>query len=155
MSGAKIKSLSDVLHPSKLSSLQSGKLGELLTVAKLNTLGYAAYISPEGAPGHDVMVVVDGQAKSIEVKTRQFVHRASEITRWPVEMDAKGNADFFVFVEFDLRSLCPTFYLLTNEQARMTYKNYAGGGNCTPPHVRRLAIPNDFSTLTSVGANVT
>lgn len=28
----------------KLSSLQSGTLGELLTVAKLNTLGHAAYI---------------------------------------------------------------------------------------------------------------
>lgn len=31
----------------KLSSLQAGTLGELLTVAKLNTLGHAAYISPE------------------------------------------------------------------------------------------------------------
>ena len=57
----------------KLSSLQSGTLGELLAVAKLNTLGFAAYISPEGAPGHDIIVVVDGQAKSIEVKTRQFL----------------------------------------------------------------------------------
>ncbi|WP_208179241.1 hypothetical protein [Sinorhizobium medicae] len=47
----------------KLSSLQAGTLGELLTVAKLNTLGHAAYISPEGAPGHDVIVVVAGQPK--------------------------------------------------------------------------------------------
>ena len=78
----------------KLSSLQSGTLGELLAVAKLNTLGYAAYISPEGAPGHDVIVVVNGQARSIEVKTRQFINRATEITRWPVDMFAKGDADF-------------------------------------------------------------
>jgi hypothetical protein len=55
----------------KLSSLQSGTLGELLAVAKLNTLGYAAYISPEGAPGHDLVVVISGMAKSVEVKTRQ------------------------------------------------------------------------------------
>lgn len=32
-----------------LSRLQAGTLGELLTVAKLNSLGHAAYISPEGA----------------------------------------------------------------------------------------------------------
>lgn len=131
----------------KLSSQQSGTLGELLAVAKLNTLGYAAYISPEGAPGHDVMVVVAGEAKSIEVKTRQFLKRPSEITRWPVEMDAKGDADFFVFIELDLRTLSPTFYLLTNAQARETYKPYNGSGNCSPPHVRRLVIANDFSAL--------
>lgn len=133
--------------PTKLSSLQSGTLGELLAVAKLNTLGHAAYISPEGAPGHDVMVVVAGQAKSIEVKTRQFLNRPSEITRWPVDMEAKGDADFFLFIELDLRSLSPTFYLLTNAQARETHKEYSGGGNCTPPHVRRLVRPNDFSAL--------
>ena len=131
----------------KLSSLQSGTLGELLAVAKLNTLGYAAYISPEGAPGHDVMVIVEGQARSIEVKTRQFVSRASEITRWPVDMAAKGDADFFIFIELDLRTLSPTFYLLTNSQARETHKNYAGGGNCTPPHVRRIVNANDFTAL--------
>lgn len=131
----------------KLSSLQSGTLGELLAVAKLNTLGHAAYISPEGAPGHDVMVVIAGQAKSIEVKTRQFLSRPSQITRWPVDMEAKGKADFFLFIELDLRTLSPTFYLLTNIQARETYKNYVGGGNCTPPHVRRVAIANDFSAL--------
>lgn len=133
----------------KLSSLQSGTLGELLAVAKLNTLGYAAYISPEGAPGHDIMVVVADQAKSIEVKTRQFEKRASEITRWPVDMKAKGGADFFIFVELDLQTLSPTFYLLTNSQARETYKDYQGGGNCYPPHVRRLVVANDFSALSS------
>jgi|GEM_PF-2767199 len=78
----------------KLSSLQAGTLGELLTVAKLNTLGHAAYISPEGAPGHDVIVVVAGQPKSIEVKTRQLVDRAAEITRWPVDMETKGMQTF-------------------------------------------------------------
>lgn len=136
----------------KLSSLQSGTLGELLAVAKLNTLGHAAYISPEGAPGHDVIVVIEGRAMSIEVKTRQFLHRPSEITRWPVDMDAKGDANFFLFIELDLRSLSPTFYLLTNAQARETHKDYAGGGNCTPPHVRRLANANDFSALSAIKA---
>jgi hypothetical protein len=131
----------------KLSSLQSGTLGELLAVAKLNTLGHAAYISPEGAPGHDAIVIVGGAAKSIEVKTRQFLNRPSEISRWPVEMNAKGDADFFLFIELDLRTLTPTFYLLTNSQARETHKEYKGGGNCTPPHVRRLARANDFSAL--------
>lgn len=134
----------------KLSGLQSGTLGELLAVAKLNTLGHPAYMSPEGAPGHDIIVVVAGQAKSIEVKTRQFLNRASEITRWPMDMKAKGNADFFIFIELDLRTLSPTFYLLTNAQARKTYKEYIGGGNCTPPHVRRLVKANDFSALNSI-----
>lgn len=134
--------------PTKLSSLQSGTLGELLAVAKLNTLGYTAYISPEGAPGHDLVVVVEGQARSIEVKTRQFVHRASEITRWPVNMDTKGDADFFIFVELDLRDISPTFYVLTNAQAREAYKEYSGLGSCAPPSVRRLATANDFSVLT-------
>jgi hypothetical protein len=131
----------------KLSSPQSGSLGEMLAVAKLNTLGYAAYISPEGAPGHDAIVVVDGEAKSIEVKTRQFLNRASEITRWPVDMEAKGAADFFLFIELDLKTLSPTFYLLTNSQARQTFRNYIGGGNCYPPHVRKLIVANDFSAL--------
>lgn len=131
----------------KLSSLQSGTLGELLAVAKLNTLGHAAYISPEGAPGHDIVVVVGGEAKSIEVKTRQFVHRASEITRWPVNMGTKGDADFFIFVELDLRDMSPTFYVLSNAQAREAYKEYSGLGSCAPPHVRRLAQPNDFSVI--------
>lgn len=131
----------------KLSSKQAGTLGELLTVAKLNTLGYAAYMSPEGAPGHDVMVVVSGQPRSIEVKTRQFLRLPSEITRWPVDMDAKGDADFFVFIELDLRTLSPTFYLLTNGQAKETFRDYNGGGNCYPPAVRALVRPNDFSAL--------
>lgn len=131
----------------KLSPLQSGTLGELLAVAKLNTLGYAAYISPEGAPGHDLIVLVDGCARSVEVKTRQFKSRPSEISRWPVDMDTKGDADFFIFIELDLQALAPTFYLLTNLQARETYKPYPGGGNCTPPHVRRIVAPNDFSAL--------
>jgi hypothetical protein len=131
----------------KLSSLQAGTLGELLAVAKLNTLGHAAYISPEGAPGHDIIVVLEGRAKSIEVKTRQFLERPSEITRWPVDMAAKGDADFFIFIELDLRTLSPTFYVLTNAQARETWRDYESGGNCYPPHVRRIADANDFSVL--------
>ncbi|MBD9496680.1 hypothetical protein [Ensifer sp. ENS01] len=132
-----------------LSRLQAGTLGELLTVAKLNSLGHSAYISPEGAPGHDVIVVVADQAKSIEVKTRQFrTTPAQDITRWPVNMVTKGGADFFIFIELDLRTLTPTFYVLTNAQARATFRDYTGGGNCYPPDVRRLITPNDFSALT-------
>lgn len=119
-------------------------------MAKLNTLGLAAYMSPEGAPGHDVIVVVDGHPKSIEVKTRQFLRRPTEITRWPVEMTKKGDADFFVFIELDLRTISPTFYLLTNAQARAVHKVY-GGGNCSPPDVRRTIKPNDFSALEPAG----
>lgn len=131
-----------------LSRLQAGTLGELLTVAKLNSLGHAAYISPEGAPGHDVIIVIAGQAKSIEVKTRQFRRSpAQDITRWPVNMITKADADFFIFIELDLGALTPTFYVLTNAQARATYKDYRGGGNCYPPDVRRLIKPNDFSVL--------
>ncbi len=118
-------------------------------MAKLNTLGLAAYTSPEGAPGHDVIVVVDGQPRSIEVKTRQFLRRATEITRWPVEMDKKGDADFFIFIELDLRTMAPTFYVLTNEQARAVHRSYLGGGNCYPPEVRKMIQPNDFSALRS------
>ncbi|GAA5656923.1 hypothetical protein Brsp06_03296 [Brucella sp. NBRC 13694] len=133
-----------------LSRLQAGTLGELLTVAKLNSLGHAAYISPEGAPGHDVIVVIAGEAKSIEVKTRQFrTTPARDITRWPVNMKTKGDADFFIFIELELKSLTPTFYVLTNAQARSTYRDYNGGGNCYPPTVRRIIIPNDFSSLTT------
>ena len=133
----------------KLSRQQTGTLGEQLTVAKLNTLGYSAYISPEGAPGHDLMVVVKGRAKSIEVKTRQFIKRPSEITRWPVNIETKRDADFFIFVELDLFSLLPTFYLLTQKQARETHRDYKGGGNCYPPHVRKIIIPNDFTAFES------
>lgn len=137
----------------KLSSQQAGTLGELLTVAKLNTLGLAAYMSPEGAPGHDVMVVVDGRPRSIEVKTRQFLKSAAtEITRWPVDMETKGDADFFIFIELDLRTMAPTFYVLTNAQARATFRDYIGGGNCYPGEVRKLIQPNDFSALLPTAA---
>ncbi|MBY5436496.1 hypothetical protein [Rhizobium leguminosarum] len=108
-------------------------------------------MSPEGAPGHDVIVVVDGQPKSIEVKTRQFLKRSTEITRWPVDMDAKGDAEFFVFIELDLRTIAPTFYVLTNAQARAVHRDYLGGGNCYPPEVRRTIQANDFSALRSAG----
>src|SRR3546814_6093766 len=89
------------------------------------------------------LVIITGQPKSIEVKTRQFVKRPTEITRWPVDIKAKGDADFFIFVEMDLRTLSPTFYLLTNAQARETHKDYIGGGNCAPPPVRKLVNAND------------
>jgi hypothetical protein len=131
----------------KLSRLQAGTLGELLTVAKLNTLGHAAYISPEGAPGHDVVVIIDDKAKSIEVKTRQFIQSSIEISRWPVDLNTKGKADFFVFIELNLQNLHPTFFVLTNAQARETHKDYKGSGNCIPAHVRRLVKANDFSSL--------
>lgn len=131
----------------KLSHQQSGNLGEVLALAKLNSLGIAAYASPEGAPGHDLMAVVDGTARSIEVKTRQFIERPTEISRWPVDMRTKGDADFFLFVELDLRTLAPTFYLLTNEQARATHRVSSGLGNCYPSHVRKAAAANDFTPL--------
>ncbi len=133
----------------KLSRQQAGTLGELLTVAKLNTLGYAAYMSPEGAPGHDVIIVVSGQPMSIEVKTRQFIKRPTEITRWPMNLETKGDADFFIFIELDLKTMSPTFYLLTNIQVRETFRNYMGGGNCYPADVRKLIRANDFSALMS------
>lgn len=133
----------------KLSRQQTGTLGELLAVGKLNTLGYQAYMSPEGAPGHDLIVVVEGRARSIEVKTRQFIKRPTEITRWPVNMETKGDADYFIFIELNLNSLSPTFYLLTNKQAREVYRDYQGGGNCYPAHVRKMITSNDFSGLES------
>ena len=98
-----------------------------------------------------MVVVVDGQAKSIEVKTRQFVASPGEISRWPVDMGTKSAADFFLFVELDLRSPTPTFYLLTNAKARETHKDYAGGGNCAPGKVRQMSRTNDFSILHSIG----
>jgi hypothetical protein len=51
----------------KLTHQQAGDLGEALALAKLNSLGYAAYASPAGAPGHDLMVVVNDRALSVEV----------------------------------------------------------------------------------------
>ena len=137
----------------KLSHQQSGNLGEVLALAKLNSLGIAAYASPEGAPGHDLMAVVDGSAHSIEVKTRQFLERPTEISRWPVDMATKGDADFFLFVELDLRTLSPTFYLLTNEQARATHRPSKGLGNCYPSHVRKAVAANDFSPLLAASAS--
>lgn len=131
----------------KLSHQQAGRLGEALALAKLNSLGLAAYVSPEGAPGHDLMVIVDGSPKSIEVKTRQYVSRPTEITRWPVDMGTKGDADFFLFVELDLKTLSPTFYLLNNEEARSTHHTSKGLGNCYPAKVRKLVQPNDLSKL--------
>ncbi|WP_426036841.1 DUF6508 domain-containing protein [Cypionkella sp. TWP1-2-1b2] len=132
----------------KLSSQQAGALGELLALAKLNSLGVAAYMSPEGAPGHDLIAIIDGKAKSIEVKTRQFFLKPSEITRWPVNLETKGDADFFLFVELDLKTISPAFYLLTNQQARATNKSAgAGQGNCYPAQVRLCAKRNDFSAL--------
>ncbi len=133
----------------KLSRQQAGGLGELLAIAKLNTLGLAAYSSPEGAPGHDVMVVIAGVPKSIEVKTRQFLRRATEITRWPVNMATKSEADFFLFIELDLRTISPTYYLLNNAQAQEAHRDYKGGGNCYPSQVRQMVKPNDFSALTT------
>src|SRR6516165_8170601 len=120
----------------KLSHQQAGRLGEMLALAKLNSLGLAAYVSPEGAPGHDLIAIVGESAKSIEVKTRQFLERPTEISRWPVDLGAKGDADFFLFVELDLRTISPTFYLLNNEQARATNRVSQNLGNCYPAHVR-------------------
>lgn len=131
----------------KLSHQQAGRLGEALALAKLNSLGLAAYVSPEGAPGHDLIVIVDGSPKSIEVKTRQYVARPTEISRWPVDMGTKGDAEFFLFVELDLKTLSPTFYLLDNGEARSTHHISKGLGNCYPAKVRKLVQPNDLSKL--------
>lgn len=92
-------------------------------------------------------MIINGQPKSIEVKTRQYRERPTEIGRWPVDLGKKGEADFFLFVELDLRTITPTFYLLSNEQARATNRISSGLGNCYPAHVRRLVKPNDFSPL--------
>jgi len=136
----------------KLSHQQAGRLGEFLALAKLNSLGVAAYVSPEGAPGHDLMAIVDGAPKSVEVKTRQFLRKPTEITRWPVDLTTKGDADFFLFVELDLRTITPTFYLLSNEQARLTNKISSGQGNCYPAQVRLRVKANDFTALTGSSA---
>lgn len=64
-------------------------------------------------------------------------------------MNTKGDADYFIFIELDLNTLSPTFYLLTNEQAHETFRDYQGGGNCYPADVRKLITPNDFSALES------
>lgn len=143
-----VKRAAALANLKKLSHQQAGSLGEFFALAKLNSLGLAAYMSPEGAPGHDLIVIVDHQHKSIEVKTRQFFYSPNEITRWPVDLAIKGDADFFLFVELDLKNISPTFYLLTNEQARKTNKSFGDGqGNCYPAQVRRLVDQNDFSSL--------
>ncbi len=131
----------------KLPHQQSGSLGEALALARIGSLGMPAYASPEGAPGHDLIVIVDGDPKSIEVKTRQYFERPTEISRWPVDLITKGDADFFLFVELNPQDLSPTFYLLNNEQARTTHRDYQGGGNCIPSRVRAAVAPNDFSAL--------
>ena len=131
----------------KLAHQQAGALGELLALAKLNTLGLNAYMSPEGAPGHDLIIVVQGRPLSVEVKTRQYVDRPTEITRWPVDWKTKGDADFFLFVELCVRDMKPTFYLLTNEQAGSVHHVSSGMGNCYPAQVRKIVSPDDFSAL--------
>ncbi|MBU3032366.1 hypothetical protein [Paracoccus marinaquae] len=134
----------------KLAHQQAGDLGEALALAKLNSLGYAAYASPTGAPGHDLMVVVNDRALSVEVKTRQFINRETEITRWPVLMAAKGDADLFLFVALNITNMAPTFYLLTNEQARKCHRsdpNRKQSGNCLPSAVRAIVAANDFGAL--------
>ncbi|MEE9452774.1 MAG: hypothetical protein V3V13_00135 [Paracoccaceae bacterium] len=131
----------------KLARQQSGNLGEVLALARINSLDLAAYSSPDGAPGHDLIVIVGGVPQSIEVKTRQYIERPTEITRWPVDWVTKGDANFFLFIELNLRSLTPTFYLLNNAQALETYRDYKGGGNCTPSRVRKAVAANDFSPL--------
>ena len=131
----------------KLSHQQSGSLGEMMALAKLNTLGLSAYASPEGAPGHDLMVVINGHPRSIEVKTRQYVDRPTEISRWPVDWETKGDADYFLFVELSIQDMKPTFYLLTNRQAKAVHHVSSGMGNCYPAQVRKKTTPNDFSAL--------
>ena len=81
------------------------------------------------------------------ISDRDAMFDKHEITRWPVDMETKGDADFFVFIELDLRTMAPTFYVLTNAQARATFRDYIGGGNCYPGEVRKLIRPNDFSAL--------
>lgn len=136
----------------KLAHQQSGNLGELLALGKLTTLGLHAYMSPDGAPGHDLMVITTEGPKSVEVKTRQYIDKPTEITRWPVEMETQGDADFFLFVELNLMTLTPTFYLLSNAQACSIHKVYGRDklGSCPPPAVRKMITANDFTPFTRV-----
>ena len=62
-------------------------------------------------------------------------------------MRTKGDADYFMFIELDLETFKPTFYLLTNGQAKATFRDYAGGGNCFPADVRKMVQPDDFGSL--------
>ncbi len=134
----------------KLPHQQAGELGEALALAKFISLGLYAYTSPPGAPGHDIIVISEDEPKSVEVKTRQFTDSPSEISRWPVDMNTKGDADYFLFVELNLRNLTPTFYLLNAEQAKATHKDYSGSGNCLPNEVRSKVRANDFSAVTGL-----
>ena len=142
--------VTDQLKPVKMSAGQAGRLGEALALAKLISLNLPSYVSPEGAPGHDLITVIGGKAFSIEVKTRQFVKSASEITRWPVNMETKHGADFFLFVEIDLRTLTPTFRLLDGGQARSTHRGTGTSARCVPSLVKDVAQENDFSALLEV-----
>ena len=137
-----------------LSHQQAGQLGEALALAKLNSLGLAAYSSPVGAPGHDLMVVIDDSAKSIEVKTRQFRSDTdTAVTRWPVNMQTKGDADYFLFVELQVSTMVPKFYLLCNTEARKLHKTYVSKnsgkvtGTISISSVRQNIEPNDFGKL--------
>ena len=132
----------------KLTHQLAGKLGETLALAKFFSVGLHAYISPPGAPGHDIMVVTPEGPKSVEVKTRQYIESTSEISRWPVDMNTKAEADYFLFIELSLRTFEPTFYLLNNAQARATHKEYSGNGNCLPNLVRATVSANDLSAVT-------
>ena len=132
----------------KLMPQLAGELGETLALAKFVSVGLHAYISPPGAPGHDIIVVTPEGPKSVEVKTRQYIDRTSEISRWPVDMATKGDADYFLFIELGLRTLEPTFYLLSSAQAKAAHKDYSGSGNCLPNKVRATVDANDFSVLT-------
>jgi hypothetical protein len=132
----------------KLTHKLAGDLGETLALAKFISLGLQAYLSPPGAPGHDIIVVTPEGPKSVEVKTRQFINSASEISRWPVDILTKANADYFLFIELNLSTLSPTFYLLNNVQALDLHIDYSGNGNCPPSKVRSTVGANDFSALT-------
>lgn len=132
----------------KITHQLAGELGEKLALSKFGSIGLPAYLSPPGAPGHDIIVVTTEGPKSIEVKTRQYIEKPSEISRWPVDMNTKADADYFLFIELALKTLEPTFYLLSNVQAKTTHKNYNDSGNCIPKKVRAAVAANDFSALT-------
>lgn len=134
----------------KLAHQQAGELGEALALAKLNSLGFLAYSSPPGAPGHDIMVVINDRPVSVEVKTRQFIERETEISRWPVLLDTKGDADLFLFVALNITTMAPTFYLLSNAQAIACHRSdptREKSGNCLPSAVRATVAANDFGAL--------
>ncbi len=64
-------------------------------------------------------------------------------------MNTKSDADFFVLVEIDLKTLTPTFYVLSNAKAKEAFKNYKGGPSIKPSLVRKISEPNDFSAIAS------